>query len=253
MADRSSIEWTEATWNPVTGCDQLSPGCDNCYAKALAKRLRAMGNPRYQTDGSRSTSGPGFGIALHHDQLQLPMRWRGPRVIFVNSMSDLFHSEVPTEFIRAVFATMDNTPRHTYQVLTKRPRRAARIAHELPWPSNVWLGTSIESNDFVWRADYLRRVPATVRFLSIEPMLGPVPDLDLTGIGWVITGGESGPGYRPIDVAWVRAVRDACITAGIPYFHKQWGGRTPKTGGRELDGRRWDEYPASALRARTTA
>jgi protein gp37 len=245
MASKSAIEWTEATWNPVTGCDQLSPGCDNCYAKALARRLKAMGNVRYQTDGKYPSSGPGFGIALHHDQVDLPKRWRSPRVIFVNSMSDLFHAKVPTPFIRDVFATMLATPQHTYQVLTKRPKRLSQIADVLPWPSNVWMGTSIESNDYVWRADYLRRVEAAVRFLSIEPMLGPVPDLNLAGIDWVITGGESGHGARPVDISWVRDVRDRCNDAGVAYFHKQWGGRTAKSGGRELDGRLWDEMPAA--------
>lgn len=245
MADKSSIEWTEATWNPVTGCDQLSPGCDHCYAKALAKRLKAMGNPRYQNDGTTSSSGPGFAVTLHHDQLDLPKRWRSPRTIFVNSMSDLFHAEVPDTFVQEVFATMAATPQHKYQVLTKRPKRLARMAHSLPWPSNVWMGTSIESNDYVWRADYLRKVDAAVRFLSIEPMLGPVPDLDLRGIGWVITGGESGPYARPVDVNWVREVRDRCREAKVAYFHKQWGGRTSKAGGRELDGVVWSEMPAA--------
>lgn len=235
MSEGTSIEWTEATWNPVTGCEKVSPGCDNCYAERLAKRLRAMGNPRYAN---------GFAVTLHPDQLELPHRWRASRVVFVNSMSDLFHAAVPDDFVQRVFATMEATPQHTYQILTKRPRRLARIAGDLPWPSNVWIGTSIESDDFVWRADYLRQVSAAaVRFLSIEPMLGPVPSLDLTDIDWVITGGESGPGHRPIEARWVRDVRDRCVAGGIPFFHKQWGGRTPKAGGRKLDRRVWGQMP----------
>lgn len=238
MAERSRIEWTQATWNPVTGCDAVSPGCDNCYAERLARRLQAMGNPRYRN---------GFSVTLHADQLDLPKRWRAPRTIFVNSMSDLFHSRVPADFIARVFDTALSTPQHTYQILTKRPRRLAHIAPQLPWPNNIWIGTSIEHNDFVWRAEYLRRVErASVRFLSLEPLLGPLPDLDLTGIGWVITGGESGVGYRPIDINWVRQIRDRCQEAKVPYFHKQWGGRTSKAGGRELDGKTWSEMPRRA-------
>lgn len=247
VSDGTGIEWTQATWNPVTGCDQVSPGCDNCYAKALAKRLKAMGNPRYQRDGGRRTSGPGFAVTLHPDVLELPRRWRDGRLIFVNSMSDLFHAEVPDSFVEAVFETMLETPQHTYQILTKRPRRLARMADRLPWPQNVWMGTSIESEDFAWRADYLRKVPAAVRFLSLEPLLGPLDDLVLDAIDWVITGGESGPRSRPCDPRWVRDIRDRCQSAGVAFFHKQWGGRTPKAGGRELDGRTWDEMPARAL------
>jgi len=237
VADGSAIEWTEATWNPVTGCDKLSPGCDNCYAERLSRRLRAMGNPRYAN---------GFAVTLHPDQLDLPLRWREPRVIFVNSMSDLFHARVPDAFVRRVFETMERAERHTFQVLTKRPKRLARLADSLSWPANVWVGTSIESNDFLWRADYLREVPAAVRFLSCEPLLGPLPDLDLDRMDWVITGGESGPGARPILPKWVREIRDKCRVAGVPFFHKQWGGRTSKAGGRALDGRIWDEMPDRA-------
>ena len=194
MGDKSAIEWTEATWNPTTGCDRTSPGCDHCYALALAKRLKAMGVHKYQHDGDPRTSGPGFGVTLHPEALALPYRWARPRVVFVNSMSDLFHDTVPLDFIRQVFAVMAETPQHTYQVLTKRARRLARVAEDLPWPANVWMGVSVESDRYSFRANHLRAVPAAVRFVSVEPMLGPVPKLDLADIHWVIAGGESGPG-----------------------------------------------------------
>lgn len=240
----SAIEWTEMTWNPTTGCDRTSPGCDRCYALTLAKRLKAMGQPRYQNDGDLRTSGPGFGLTLHWDIVDLPLRWRAPRVIFVNSMSDLLHPSVPSEFIGAVFATMKATPQHTYQVLTKRSQRLRALADELEWPANLWMGVSIENQSYAFRVDHLRRVPAAVRFVSAEPLLGPLR-LDLAGIGWVIVGGESGPRSRPIEVEWVRDLRDQCQAAGVPMFFKQWGGRTPKAGGRILDGRQWDEMPDS--------
>ena len=243
MADGSAIEWTEATWNPTTGCDRVTMGCDNCYALTLAKRLKAMGAEKYQLDGDPRTSGPGFGVATHPDTLDLPYRWRSPRVVFVNSMSDLFHAKVPLEFIRDVFAVMADTPQHTYQLLTKRSVRLRRLAESLDWPANVWMGVSVESGDRLSRVDNLREVPAKVRFLSAEPLLGPLPGLDLTGIQWVITGGESGHGARPCDPQWVREIRDRCMHEGVAFFHKQWGGRTPKAGGRELDGRTWDELP----------
>lgn len=245
MGDKSAIEWTDATWNPTTGCDRVSPGCDNCYALTLAKRLKAMGQPKYQKDGDPRTSGPGFGLTVHPDTLDTPRGWREPRRVFVNSMSDLFHPKVTDEFIIDVFDVMADTPRHQYQVLTKRPKRAAALADELIWPDNVWLGTSIESNSYVDRAEELRRVPAVMRFLSCEPLLGPLPDLDLDGIDWVIVGGESGHEARPMDVEWVRDLRDRSVAATVPFFFKQWGGRTPKAGGRELDGRTWDQFPAS--------
>ncbi len=249
MAGSSSIEWTEATWNPVTGCDQVSAGCDHCYAMALAKRLKAMGNPRYQLDGRAETSGPGFGITLHPDVLEVPARWRRPRVIFVNSMSDLFHPRVPEAYIGEVFAAMARSPQHTFQILTKRPKRMAAVVSRLQPASlpHVWLGTSVESSDVLERVDSLRRTPAAIRFLSLEPLLGPLPGLDLTGVSWVITGGESGPRARPIDPAWVYEIRDRCQAAGVAFFHKQWGGRTPKAGGRELDGRTWDEMPVATV------
>lgn len=243
MSDRSRIEWTEATWNPVTGCDRVSAGCDNCYALTLAKRLKAMGAEKYQADGDPRTSGPGFAVTTHPGSLEQPRKWRTPRTVFVNSMSDLFHAKVPAPFVRDVFDVMVDTPQHTYQVLTKRPLRAARMSDQLPWPSNVWLGVSVEDMSVAHRADHLRRVPAAVRFLSCEPLLGPLDDLNLEGIGWVIAGGESGNNYRPMDIRWARGIRDVCLEAGVPFFFKQWGGRTPKTLGRDLDGQIWDQMP----------
>lgn len=246
VSGRSRIEWTETTWNPTTGCDRVSPGCDNCYALTLAKRLKAMGSAKYQRDGDPRTSGPGFGLTVHEHTLTAPLRWRDPRIVFVNSMSDLFHGRVPAEFVARVFAVMAATPQHTYQVLTKRATRLRRLAPRLPWPPNVWMGVSVESMDVAARVDELRAVPAAVRFLSCEPLLGPLDGLDLSGIGWCIVGGESGPGARPMNPVWPERVRDACVRAGVPFFFKQWGGRSPKAGGRLLDGRTWDEMPAPA-------
>lgn len=243
MADRSTIEWTEATWNPVTGCDKVGPGCENCYAMALAKRLKMMGAAKYQNDGDPRTSGPGFGVTVHRDALSIPRRWRAPRTVFVNSMSDLFHAKVPLAFIRDVFAVMADTPQHTYQVLTKRSVRLRRVAEKLEWPTNVWMGVSIEDDEHVSRADDLRQVPAVVRFLSCEPLLTALPSLKLDGIDWVIAGGESGPRHRPVEEAWITALRDACVDQDVAFFFKQWGGRTPKAGGRELAGRTWDQLP----------
>lgn len=231
---RSSIEWTEETWNPVTGCDKVSPGCDNCYAERLAVRLHAMGNPRYEN---------GFKVTLHPDKLQEPLRWRSPRVVFVNSMSDLFHPDVPEDFIWSLIETVEAVPRHTFQVLTKRPQRAVQVLDGFRLPPNLWMGTSIENDRYVFRADYLRKIAVDTRFLSCEPLIGPLPSIDLTGIGWVIVGGESGPNHRPIEADWVRSIRDLSVDAGIPFFFKQWGGHTPKAGGRELDGRTWEEMP----------
>jgi protein gp37 len=245
MGDRSSIEWTEATWNPVTGCDRVSPGCDHCYALTLAARLKAMGSPKYQHDGDPRTSGPGFGVTLHPDELTAPRRWRRPRRVFVNSMSDLFHPKVPTEFITEVFAVMADTSQHSYQVLTKRPKRARSLLRDLNTPPlrNVWVGVSVEDDERTDRVAVLRETSAAIRFLSCEPLLGPLPSLDLTGIDWVIVGGESGPEARVMREAWVTEIRDNCLDAGIPFFFKQWGGRTPKAGGRRLVGRTWDEMP----------
>jgi protein gp37 len=246
VVKQTSIEWTEVTWNPTTGCDKISEGCDNCYALTMARRLKAMGSERYQTDGDPRTSGPGFGIAVHPAALMQPFRWSGSRLVFVNSMSDLFHARVPIDFVRQVFDVIAQTPQHTYQVLTKRSTRLPRIAGELDWPSNLWMGVSVENEDHMYRIDHLRKVPAAVRFLSLEPLLGPLPGLNLNGIDWVITGGESGPRARPIDPEWVRAIRDACTSAGVPFFHKQWGGRSPKELGRLLDGVEWSEMPEPA-------
>lgn len=315
----SRIEWTDATWNPTTGCDRISAGCDNCYALTMARRLKAMGAAKYQTDGDPRTSGPGFGVTVHPDVLAEPLRWRKPRRVFVNSMSDLFHARVPREFVAQVFAVMAATPQHTYQILTKRPERAARmlgelcdhghqrgehfraemewaatphsptyvpglqsgIYHRAPWPlPNVWVGASVESDEHTSRADALRATPAAVRFISAEPLLGPLPSLDLTGIDWLIAGGESGPKARPMAPHWVRDLRDRCTAAGVAFFFKQWGEWAPnghigigwfgdqqrlagppldewghreviermgkKAAGRMLDGRTWDEYPDGA-------
>jgi len=248
MADKSAIEWTEATWNPTTGCDRISSGCDNCYALTLARRLKAMGNAKYQKDGDPRTSGPGFGVALHPSALRLPYTWREPRRVFVNSMSDLFHAQVPTSFVAEVFKVMVDTPRHSYQVLTKRPRRVARLAGSLPWPENIWMGVTVEDQLTSWRADALRQVPAAVRFISAEPLIGPV-SLDLNGIDWLIAGGESGANHRPIDPDWVTRLQHECADAGTAFFFKQWGGRRPKSGGRLLGGRTWDEMPTPRARA----
>jgi len=280
MAMRTGIEWTETTWNPTTGCDRISPGCDNCYALTLARRLKAMGLAKYQNDGDPRTSGPGFAVTSHEDVLAEPLTWRKPRTVFVNSMSDIGHARVPAEFVARIWAVMAVTPQHTYQLLTKRPGRlAAMLSQEhfrfdlvygaidelvtarpelrrnfatlphgpIAWPvPNAWIGTSIESDKYARRADALRAAPASTRFLSLEPLLGPLPSLDLTGIDWVIAGGESGPGHRPVDLDWIRDLRDRCAAQGIAFFFKQIGGATPKAGGRDLDGRTWDQMPALA-------
>lgn len=230
MANRSAIEWTEITWNPVTGCDRISAGCDHCYALALAKRLKAMGVAKYQHDGDPRTSGPGFGVNTHPDATAEPYRWRTPRVVFVNSMSDLFHARVPLSFVRDVFDVIADTPQHTYQVLTKRSLRLARVAAQLPWPSNLWMGVSVENSAALNRVGHLHQVPAAVRFLSCEPLIGSLAGINLDGIGWVIAGGESGPDYRPMQLEWARHLRDACQRAEVPFFFKQWGGRTGLVG-----------------------
>jgi protein gp37 len=245
MAAGSKIEWTEATWNPTTGCDRVSSGCDHCYALTLAKRLKAMGATKYQNDGDPRTSGPGFGVTVHPEALSIPYTWRNPRLVFVNSMSDLFHAKVPLSFVRDVFTVMAETPQHTYQVLTKRSRRLQRVAERLSWPDNVWMGVSVEDADALPRVDDLRQVPARVRFLSCEPLIGPLNGLNLAGIHWVIAGGESGPRHRPMRPEWVADIREACSEADVPFFFKQWGGRTPKAGGRQLGGRTWDDMPAT--------
>lgn len=243
MADRSAIEWTEATWNPTTGCDRVSPGCDHCYALTLSKRLKAMGNAKYQKDGDPRTSGPGFGVTIHPDALAIPYSWKRPRVVFVNSMSDLFHARVPISFIQQVLDVIADTPHHTYQILTKRAHRLARIADQLDWPRNAWMGVSVETPDQYERIHDLAKVPAAVRFLSCEPLLSALPNLPLDSIDWVIAGGESGVHARPVDPEWIRGIRDQCVEDRTPFFFKQWGGRTPKAHGRELDGLFWDEMP----------
>lgn len=234
MADRSNIEWTEATWNPVTGCDKVSPGCAHCYAEAFAERWRGIPGHPYEQ---------GFDLRIWPQRLDQPQRWKRPRMIFVNSMSDLFHERIPDAFIREVFKSMEEADWHTFQILTKRPDRLVELADALPWPSNVWMGVSIENRRFVDRADLLREVPAAVRFISAEPLLGPLEGLDLAGISWLIAGGESGFRSRPVKADWVRDLRDQCESKEIAFFFKQWGGRTAKAGGRELDGRTYDGMP----------
>jgi protein gp37 len=330
MGDKTGIEWTDATWNPTTGCDQVSPGCDNCYALTLAARLKGMGVAAYQNDGDPRTSGPGFKLTLHPDRLDQPLRWKRPRRVFVNSMSDLFHPDVPDEFIGQVWQIMWEADQHIFQILTKRPQRMASffgsvaksetgwqthngdnpgayggsgivLQETFPYP-HVWLGTSIESDKYTFRANHLRSTPAAVRFLSLEPLLGPLPSLDLTDIDWVIVGGESGSAARPMHPDWVRDLRDRCVEAGVAFFFKQWGAWSPvfadggavrnhklsknrfaydsirfqpdghvyradepdtysapgmtslirvgkKAAGRELDGRIWDEMPATEVPA----
>jgi protein gp37 len=234
MGSHSNIQWTDATWNPVTGCTKISPGCKNCYAERLAGRLQAMRNPRYLK---------GFQLTLHPDQIELPLHWGKPRMIFVNSMSDLFHEMVPTEYIEKVFHVMKRADWHIFQILTKRSDRLLTLANRLDWPGNVWQGVSVENQLHVNRLRDLEKVPAAVRFVSVEPLLGPILDLPLEGIHWVIVGGESGPGHRPIRPEWVKTLKEQCLSAGVPFFFKQWGGITPKSGGRILDGRTWDQMP----------
>ncbi len=248
MAQTSPIEWTEATWNPIAGCAVLSPGCTNCYAMRMAARLEAMGQPKYRGTTRISGRRPKWTGRINLDwrALDAPRTWRRGRFIFVNSMSDLFHEDVPFDFIEAVFRVMSETPHHTYQVLTKRAEHLERVAPRLVWPSNVWMGVSVESADFLWRIDHLRATPARTRFLSLEPLLGPLGKLQLDGIDWAIAGGESGPGARPVDADWIRAIRDQCLTQGVAFHFKQWGGKQKKRAGRELDGRTWEELPMAA-------
>lgn len=234
MATKSTIEWTEMTWNPVTGCTKVSEGCRHCYAERMALRLQAMGNRRYVN---------GFDVTLHDDLVDLPRTLRQPRVIFVNSMSDLFHEDVPEEFIARVFDTMVACPQHTFQILTKRGRRLREMGDRLPWPKNVWMGVSVEDARVLNRIDDLRQVPAQIRFLSCEPLLGPMIDLNLEGIAWVIVGGESGPGARPMKPEWVKSILKQCRRAKVAFFFKQWGGTRKNITGRELNGRTYDELP----------
>jgi protein gp37 len=243
---KTTIEWATDNWNPVTGCDRISPECAKCYALSMAKRWKAAGNPRYQQDGDPRTSGPGFGLTLHWDKLEEPLHWRRSRRIFVNSMSDLFHGEVPMAFIRAVFATMCQAHWHTFLVLTKRAIRLRRLASQLTWAPHIQMGVSVGMVRYQSRIAALVQTPAHVKFLSLEPLLEPLPHLPLEGIDWVILGGESGPGARPMDPAWVRDIRDQCQAAHVPFFFKQWGGIRKSKTGRLLDGRTWDERPAPA-------
>jgi len=234
VSQSSKIEWTEYTWNPVTGCSKISSGCQNCYAERMALRLRAMGTKRYSD---------GFAVRTHDDLLDVPLKWRKPRTVFVNSMSDLFHPDVPDEFIFQVFETMRQSPQHTFQVLTKRSDRLVELSPRLPWSHNVWMGVSVEDDAAVSRVDALRCCGARVKFLSCEPLIGPVRHLNLEGIDWVIVGGESGPRARPMEAEWALSIRDQCLANDVPYFFKQWGGRQKKRNGRVLDGRTWDEMP----------
>ena len=237
MSIHSSIEWTESTWNPVTGCTKVSPGCKHCYAERMALRLQAMGQPNYVN---------GFRLTLHERALELPLGWKRPQMIFVNSMSDLFHEDVPLEFILKVVDVMRRASWHTFQVLTKRSAHLLELNPEIDWPANVWMGVSVENSRYTFRIDHLRRTDARVKFLSLEPLLGPLPNLDLRGVHWVIVGGESGPGARPIEEEWVLDIRDQCLAARVPFFFKQWGGLHKKRAGRTLDGRTWNEMPGLA-------
>lgn len=234
MSQKTGIEWTSATWNPSTGCTKVSPGCQFCYAERLSKRLCAMGVPKYEL---------GFQLKLHEKDLALPLKWRNPRTIFVNSMSDLCHESAPEDFIQRVFSMMVEASWHQFQVLTKRSRRLGEMAPRLPWPSNVWMGVSVENADYLHRIDDLRQTPAAVKFLSLEPLLGPLPNLNLAGIDWVIVGGESGPRSRPMRKEWVTTIRDECVRHGKLFYFKQWGGVNKKKAGRILDGQIWDEMP----------
>ena len=237
MTTRSSIEWTDSTWNPITGCTKISPGCKNCYAERMAKRLKAMGQPNYIN---------GFSLTLHPDMLRRPLEWKKPSLIFVNSMSDLFHQDVPLEFIFKVFDTMKEANWHQFQVLTKRSERLMEISPKISWPDNVWMGVSIENQEYIHRIDHLRKTEAKIKFLSMEPLIGPVGELNLNNIDWVIVGGESGPRSRPIEKDWVLEIKKQCINTNVPFFFKQWGGKNKKKTGRLLLGRTWDELPKNA-------
>lgn len=234
MSSLSGIEWTDATWNPVTGCTKISHGCKHCYAERMAKRLREMGLEKYRD---------GFAINVHESVLNDPLKWKQPRFVFVNSMSDLFHKSVPAAFIERVFDVMERAPQHRFQVLTKRPNRVAQMEGRLNWMPNIWLGVSIESERWMGRLETLKETGAHVKFLSLEPLLGPLPNIELDGIDWVIVGGESGPGARPMEADWVRDIRDQCESSGVPFFFKQWGGVFKKRTGRTLDNREWNQMP----------
>ncbi|MCQ3936309.1 MAG: hypothetical protein DPW18_04600 [Chloroflexi bacterium] len=234
MATQSRIEWTESTWNPLTGCNKISPGCKHCYAERMAKRLQAMGQPNYAN---------GFKLTMHPQALEKPLEWKTPQVIFVNSMSDLFHKDVPLEFIQSVFDVMKRAHWHQFQVLTKRSERLMELSPQLEWTDNIWMGVSVENADYTFRIDHLRKTGAKIKFLSVEPLLGPIPKMNLKGINWVIVGGESGPGARPLQREWVVDIKNQCLKAKVPFFFKQWGGVQKKKTGRLLDGRTWDQMP----------
>ena len=236
MSTHSGIEWTESTWNPLTGCTKVSPGCKHCYAERMAKRLQAMGQPNYVN---------GFKLAMHEHVLEKPLDWKTPQTIFVNSMSDLFHKDVPAAFILRTFDVMQQANWHRFQVLTKRSERLLELSSMIDWPENVWMGVSVENANYTFRTDHLRETGARVKFLSLEPLLGSLPHLDLDGINWVIVGGESGPGARKMDEEWVKEIRNQCLAARVPFFFKQWGGVHKKKAGRELEGRIWDEMPVN--------
>ncbi|HEU0016595.1 MAG TPA: phage Gp37/Gp68 family protein [Longimicrobium sp.] len=257
MGEYSKIEWTDSTWNPVTGCTPVSRGCDNCYAKTLANgRLSAVYRSKLPIIPTPENQQDPFAVRMWPERLRDPAKWRDDRMVFVNSMSDLFHADIPESFVRQIFEVMLEVDRHVYQVLTKRPARMARFVRRnaalFPGgivPRHIWMGTSVEDMDVAYRVDHLRGVPAEIRFLSCEPLLGALDELDLTDIHWVIGGGESGLGYRRVDPAWATGLRDLCVRSGVPFFWKQWGGRTPKAGGRVLEGETWDEMPEGALPA----
>jgi protein gp37 len=234
MAGKTSIEWTEYTWNPVTGCTKISPGCMNCYAERMARRLQAMGQSNYLN---------GFAVTIHETSLKIPLRWKHPSIVFVNSMSDLFHEDVSLSFIKKVFDVMNRSPHHIFQVLTKRSERLAKLSPKLTWPSNIWMGVSIENSDYLCRIDDLKMTSARVKFLSMAPLLGPVPLLNLQGINWVIVGGESGPKARMMNEDWVVQIKNNCINSNVPFFFKQWGGTNKKRTGRSLEGKTWNEMP----------
>jgi protein gp37 len=244
VADGSAIEWTDASWNPVTGCSKVSPGCAHCYAETFAERWRGIPDHPYEQ---------GFDLRLWPGRLEQPLRWRKPRRIFVNSMSDLFHEDIPVDYIHQVFEVMAQADWHNFQILTKREERLAELARELPWPANIWMGVTIENRRFVHRADYLRQVPAAVRFISAEPLLGPLEGLELDDIHWLIAGGESGHRHRPVRAEWLRDLRDRCAQERVAFFFKQWGGRTSKSGGRLLDGQEWSQWPDRAAAEPATA
>ncbi|MCP4708637.1 MAG: phage Gp37/Gp68 family protein [Planctomycetes bacterium] len=234
MAQNSKIEWTESTWNPVTGCTKISPGCKNCYAERIARRLHAMGQPNYRN---------GFRTTLQPHALEIPLHWKKPRTIFVNSMSDLFHKDVPLDFIQKVFDIMSRAPQHRFQVLTKRSHRLLQLSHKLPWPPNVWMGVSVENNDYTFRIDHLKQTPANIKFISLEPLIGPTPNLNLKNLDWIIVGGESGPKARPINPDWVLDIRDQCQQTNTPFFFKQWGGTNKKKTGRTLQKKTYNQMP----------